>query len=328
MARSAASRNTCIVTKTPDAQIAIAQTQMKEEEYERAFGTYTAVLKADPGYKPAVTGQVVAAEQWAENFHVVTEDGRNTFANNAALLDGIAAVLEAAMTRTKGAEKADVQAHLGWTHWLGFHLLAREGMPSAEADFREALILDPTNPYANAMLGNYLLQTHGSLTEASQHFDTGLASGKEHAYVRRLQIAGLTYLEEPGARAAMFRAANSMRKNNEPLSADRRLDARGFCCTPGETTHDELVESLSSVPRDDAWNTYLWLNEGSGEDPAVQHLKQGFVQALLAEIAGERDAALQQFRDLDKQVEGVGTNLDEYIPEEIERLAPARRSSP
>ena len=310
--------------KDSDAQIATAQTQVKESEYQQAVATYTAVLKTDPGYKPALDGRLAATEQWAENFHLVQIDGKISTVDNAGLLDQITAVLEEALTRTQGSQKADIQAHLGWAHWLDFHLLAREGTPSAEEDFRAALAIDPNNVYANAMLGNYLLQLHRSPAEASQHFDTALATGKERAYVRRLQIAGLTYLEEPGARSALFRAADAMRKNNEPLPADRKLDARGFCCTPGETTHDELVESFSSVPRDDAWKTYLWLSECCTEDPAVQHVKQLFIQALLTEIAGDRDGALQQFQDLDKQLAGVGTNLDEYVPEEIKRLAPAR----
>ena len=312
--------------KESDAQVKLADAKMGEGEYQQAFDTYTAALKADPGYKPAVAGQLTAAERWTENFSATTDDN-GKIATPVAMLDPLATVFETAVGREQGVMKADAQAHLGWVEWLRHHIFGEDTTDAAIRDMQAAIAVDPSNVYANAMLGNILLQTHRSLAEAVHAFNTAVASKRDLPYARRLQLAGLIRDEEPNARAEMVRAVNAMRKAGEPLDADTRLDARGFCCTPDETTHEQWVESLSAVPPEEAVQTFVWLNETNHYVSAhVLDLHRLFVEAILTEISGDKASALQKFRDLNKKIDGINSSLDQSVPEEIERLTGSRRS--
>lgn len=313
--------------KDSDREIAVAQTQLKEAEFPQAFATYSAVLKADPGYKPAVDGQLAAAERWVEHFEVDSTEDKAAVARATADLNQLSELFYAASADLKSTALADVQAHIGWVHWLQHHLLGQDTKAAAERDLRAALAIEPGNVYANAMLGNITAQTYGSLSDAVHEFDTAVASGKERAYVRRLQLAGLIRFEVPGARAALMRTLNAMRKGGEPLDADTRLNARGFCCVPEETTHEQWVETLTAVPSEEAFQTYVWLNDTNTDlSPSVLALHRLYVRALLTEIAGDRAGALQQLRDLNRKIDGINSSLDQCVPEEIERLTEGSRS--
>ena len=144
--------------------------------------------------------------------------------------------------------------------------------------------------YANAMLGNWMTLNGGSLTEAIQHFNSAVATGKARAFVRTLQLAGLEDRDEPGARAALMKAVNEMRKDGEPLDAEDKHRALGFCCDPSVTDHAELTESLSAVPADDAWQTYLWLDDqqNTAEDLKHRDIVHDFIAANISEISGDK----------------------------------------
>ena len=246
--------------------MALAQGQTKQGEYEAAVRSYQNILKADPLNRQAQEGQLDAAMLWVENFQVLGREGQNTADLAAPKLDEIMPVLDAGLAREKGSRAADVQAHLGWAHWLNWHIAQREYGPAAEQNLRDALKVDPSNVYANAMLGNWMLQNNGSFQEAIEHLRTAAATGKERPLVRTMQLGGLIYKETSGARAEVVRVANDMRKNGEPLDGDEKGRILGFCFTPVVTSQKELVESLSAVPEDDAWKTYLWLDDRPNDD--------------------------------------------------------------
>src|SRR5438445_6116956 len=53
------------------AQMAVAQSQLKQGEYRASVRSYGEVLKTDPLYSPALEGQLDAAMSWVENFQVI-----------------------------------------------------------------------------------------------------------------------------------------------------------------------------------------------------------------------------------------------------------------
>lgn len=304
----------------------LAESQISQGEYAQANQTYTALLQAHPKYQPALDARLRATEQWVENFHVTGQDAKSIAETAGPMLDQIFIIFDDALARAKGTKRADVQAHLGWTHWLNRRIALREFGAVAEQDFRAALVTDPENVYANAMLGNWILQNHGDLLEAVRHFDTAVASGKERGLVRRFQLAALTFLEVPGARKALYQALNDMRRNGESLPPGSAANLRRFCCTPGAATDEELRESLSAVPREEAWRTYTWL-DAQMEDAKQKQLQREFIQARLAEIAGDRDSALAQFRRLQAELKEGGNAMDRDVARCIARLrAPSKRN--
>lgn len=301
-----------------DAQMSIAQSQFRQGDYQASVQSYADILKADPLYGPALDQQLQSTMLWVENF-------QTSGAVVAPQLDQIITILEAGLARTKGAQAADVEAHLGWAHWLNQHVAEREFPPNAaaERDYRSALAADPSNAYANAMLGNWLTQNGGSLPEAIQHFNSAVATGKARPFVRMLQLAGLKNRDEPGSRAALMKALNDMRKSGEPLDDDTKHRILDFCCDPGVTDHAELTESLSAVSAPDAWQTYLWLDDrqDAGNDAKYQQLVHDFIAANLAEISGDKQKALDEYRALQDELKHRGGTLADSVSQAVARLS-------
>jgi len=289
------------------AQMALAQSEAAQAQYPAALKIYDDLLKSDPLDQPALDGQLDAVMLWAENFHAPD----STDAGPA--LDQIMAILAAGLVRAKGPRAADILAHLGWAHWLNRHIAAREFGPDAEQNLRAALAADPHNVYANAMLGNWTLQNGGGIPDAVQLFNAAVATGKARPFVRALQLAGLVGCDAAAARIAVMRAANDMRRSGEPLDPDTRRRLVTFCCDVMFNNHVELAESLTAVPPQDAWSTYLWLDGPRSDAAAVrlQYLHHAFIHAYLSEIAGNEQQALAQYRQLRLQLSAMpGSLLD------------------
>jgi tetratricopeptide (TPR) repeat protein len=291
-------------------KMSLAETQAKQGEYQASIESYSEILKADALYRPALDEQLATTMQWVES--------SSHF--DAASLDQVMAILDAGLTRNKNtARAADILAHIGWTHWLNQKLAEREFGPAAEQSFHIALAADPANVYANAMLGNWMLQNGKNFSEAIQHLDAAAATGKERPFVRRMQLGALMYLDEPGSRAEQVRIANDMRKAGEPLDEGDKSRILGFCVDPSTTDRKELVESLSAVPPDEAWRTYLWLDDNAHSDDR-HRMVQEFIQANLFEVSGKRSDALEKYRSLQKELKNESGSMKDAVNAAIARL--------
>jgi tetratricopeptide (TPR) repeat protein len=305
------------------AQRALAESQVVEGDYPAAVASYEEILKGNPMDARALDGELDAAMGWDENFHAVGREGHDSSEAAAPQLDKILALLEAGLVRSKGLRAADVQAHLGWAHWLNSHIAKREYDDAAERNFRAALKTDPSNVYANAMLGNWLMQNDSNFPEAISHFDAAVATGKLRPYVRTMQLVGLLDDETHGARAEIVKAVNDMRKNGETIEAARKHSILLYCCNPPFTDHRELVESLSAVPQEEAWETYLWLDvkQAGGSDEQGQRLAHEFISDSLLEISGNGTEALEKYRALQGELKGTHYSLQDSVNEAIARLS-------
>jgi tetratricopeptide (TPR) repeat protein len=305
------------------AKLALAQAEANQGEYQASVQTCADILKVDSTDRSALNQQLNATMLWVENYHVVVPEGKSAADISAPELDEIFQILSAALTRTKGSQAADVQAHLGWAHWLNRHIADREFGPAAEQNLRAALATDPSNVYANAMLGNWIAQNGGSVTEAAHFLDIAASTGKELLLVRRLQIGGLIDLDKSGARAELVKIANDMRNSGENLDEGHKKDILSFCFDPIVTDREELTESLSAVSPDEAWKTYLWLDDTQeeGQDEKARLLVRDFIQANLLEISGQRQESLSKYRAL---LEGLGNNggaMESSVRAAIARLS-------
>jgi tetratricopeptide (TPR) repeat protein len=301
------------------AQMATAQEQTTQGEYPAAVRSYRDILKGDPLYAPALEGQLDAAMLWVENFSVLVPEGQDASGPAGPLLDEIMPVLDAGLARSKGSRAADVQAHLGWAHWLNWHIAHREFSPLAEKNLRAAVELDRTNVYGNAMLGNWMLLNHGDFKEAVGHLNTAVATGKARSLVRAMQIGGLRDDEETGARAELVKAVNDMRKNGEALDDEERYRVRSFCYSTSTSDHTELVETLSAVPEEDAWKTYLWLDDNHQDK--TDSLASDFIYANLLEISGKRMDALGKFRSLQQNPRTKQFSFNGQVDDAVKRLS-------
>jgi hypothetical protein len=271
-----------------------------------AVATYRDILKKDPQNEQAADGQVTATMRWVENFHVLTREGEEAADIAAPKLDVILPILDAGLTRAQDRRAADILAHIGWAHWLNWHIAEREFGPAAEQSFRQALEIDSSNVYANAMLGNWLLQTNGSMRDAFSHFATAVQGGMERPWVRTMQLGGLIYNGDPQARAELVRVVNDMRKNDESMDdGDKgRILSYNYNISPYRS--EELSMSLSAVPPDEAWATYQWLDDVEMIEPRdvdMQQLRREYIHVSLLELSGQKQKALSQYKSLQAKLQ-------------------------
>ena len=300
-------------------QLAVAQGQTQQGQYEAAVHTYRDILKDDPLDSAALDGQLDTAMLWVEDFQVLGDDNKQATAAAGPLLDEIMPILVAGLARSKGSKAADVQAHLGWAHWLNWHVAEREYGAAAEQNLRAAVQLDNTNVYANAMLGNWMLQNRGNFPEAIGHLNTAVATGKARPLVRRMQVGGLLNDEVPGARAELVKAVNDMRKNGEAMDDEEKNRVRAFCYSTSASDQSELTESLSAVPKDDAWKTFLWLDDN--REDRMDPLADDFIYANLLEVSGDRAGALERFRALQRNPKIKMFSFKDQVDDAIKELS-------
>ena len=155
--------------------------------------------------------------EWIRNVRV--ENGKSSFGD---AIKPALAVVDAALPSATGPRRADLLAHTGWATFL----LWRDGdrrLNPADA-YREALSIDPGNPFANAMLAHWtLFQDRDAVAAAAQRFDTAVDAGRALDAVRTLQWAAYTNADSnPEAVAARVRLANAMRVAGARWTCGRR----------------------------------------------------------------------------------------------------------
>jgi len=290
---------------------ATAKSQADRREYESAFRTDQDLLKMDAANRTAMDQQVDAAMGWLDNFHVVAAEGNSAEKLAGARLAEIMPVLDAGLARANGqpSRTADILAHIGWGHWLNQKLAQQEFGPAAEQDLRRALQIDPSNVFAHAMLGNWMLQTGGSTEEALRHFQMAVESNEARPLVRALQLGVLVYPRDRETRLALIRLADEMRRNSEKLD-DGEKNRILAAYDPTVNSAEELSETLSAVPPGDAWATYLWLETKNTERDASdsKRLQHDFIRANILEIERNRQEALSAFENLRSELKQRGYN--------------------
>jgi tetratricopeptide (TPR) repeat protein len=302
--------------------MATGQSQSARGEYESAFRTYQSLLKIDPGNQDAIDEQLNAAMRWLQNFRVVEANGVKVEDVAAALLAEILPVLDAGLARAERTPRAaDVLAHSGWAHWLNQRIAQREFGRAAERDLREALKIDQSNVFANAMLGSWIMQSGGRTSESLRHFKIADQENREREFVRRLQLGAMIYPRDSDTQSALIQIANEMRRNGETLE-DRQKQRILTSYNPGMNTAGQLKVTLSALPPNEAWATYLWLDE-SKEPTAEQQVRRDYIQASLLEVEGKRQEALRTFEKLrgDLKKRGYDGMITSYVQSAVTRLS-------
>jgi hypothetical protein len=244
----------------------------------------------------------------------------------SAVADKVIDALSTGLDSSTGVRKADLLAHLG----LAYFLKQRDGVQGLDPPhfFREAVAVDPKNPYANAFWGVYLLWNHGlpwqqgSVADAQQHFAAGLSSGREHATVRELQLRTLGNNASVEGEAAWWQLLAEMNKGGEPIDErTQRQMAREYVSV---FNNDDQVARLQSVipPADHAELDRLLLR--SDKLDASDKLRVKAMLAVDLEAAGKPADALAAWRDVQSSGEaGRSYNFTARMNEAIKRLGGA-----
>lgn len=302
-----------------------ARAESDSGDYQTALATYDHALQLLPNYAPAIDGRCDTAMAWLRNFHIAGADDAELRNRAATQLSAVFPILEAALAGQKGSRQADILAHIGWTHWLNFHIAEKDVPSSAKESLDRALSADPRNVYANAMLGNWLLQRGSRIAEAKQHFDLAIASGRDRPLVRAMQLGGMIYSDDIPTRVELTRVANDMRKNGEKISESYSSRIISTNYSTAVTDDAELAPVLTAVPPEEAWATYQWLEQNgnssddSDEDRA-RSWQDHYIQAKIKEVSGQNAEALTLYRALQTELKRTDSTLTPRVARAIANL--------
>lgn len=287
-------------------------------DYAAAWERYAGGLALCPRSRAAGEGQARLAMEWLENIRVT--EGRQTFSDIAGKVQP---VLSRAAMRSDSREAADALAHLGWADFLR----TRDGQGGLDPTryYRQALDRDPQNPYAHAFWGHYLLSSGDDTQAAKTHFTQALASQAERPFIRRLQLAALTWRSSPELQDEVARAANEMRLQSETLGgagADTTLSAVWNAYYDRLVRGNDREDFLAALPAQDHLATFQWLFPKYAESSSNRYAYL-FMLAQLQEHAGDHAAALATYRTVLADLAATGSTsgtLTSAARKGVERL--------
>ena len=304
----------------------VATEQLKSADYPSAWATLNEASKAaDEGsYFANVVGrldeqrlairtaQEDLAMAWLRDVRVPSG---SRFSD---VVDPLAAVVTRGIVSATGVRKADLLGHLGWAYFLKSRDGSTAGKP--EDSYRQALDIDPMNPFAHAHWGHWIVWMRGSIEDASRHFTAAVAAGRERPYVRRIQFAAYRLYGSAAADSAMLRAVDEMRRNNEPIDAPTRRGVFSIYYS-AFNSEEQLRRVLGILPPTDHIATIRALFFDSDFDAARAPLRDATV-ALLQEDAGLRDEALATWRTVRAELpRGGDVRVGERADAAIARLS-------
>jgi hypothetical protein len=323
-AREAAAREAAALetSRRVEGLLAEAAVQRRRNQFAEALATLGRARDVAPASEEVQRAQEDLAMYWLRNIRV--ERGRGTFSDT---LKPAAAVIDSALTSATGARRADLLAHSGWATFL----LWRDGNRQLDPEewYREALSLDPANPYGNAMLAHWLLFRPGGgadVPRAVSLFDAALKSGRAADAVRALQWSAYGNASTPQADIERLRMANAMRLEGIRLTMDQASALWGpyYSGILPSTPRERQQALLAALPPDEHLSTLTWAFEEYARDDFSRRQGLQFYAALLHEVAGRKDQALAELRALEKELAKSPGSLQDAVREALRRLQPRR----
>jgi tetratricopeptide (TPR) repeat protein len=294
--------------------LSMGKSQQSRGEYAEAwesFGQAAGLNEDDPELRTAQEDLVM---EWLENIRVPAGQPFSS------IVTKIAPILDRGLlTAAEPHRKADLQAHIGWATFLRSRDNKGESTLQPEEEYRKALSLDPDNPYANAMLGHWILRTTNDVASAQQRFDAALAAGRAEDCVRKLQLAALGNASTAEAGLEMIRVANAMRKNDQVVEPDYNSKIWSvyywFLRDSGQYKTEKLLRVL---PPEEHLATFQWLFENTHPYEEGQKM---YYTGLLHEACGRRAEALQTFKSLSASLAGEDGTLPSLARTAVKRLS-------
>jgi hypothetical protein len=304
-------------TRSAEALVETAAAQRRRNQYVEALATLARAREMAPSAARVREAQEDAAMEWIRNARVEGDTAKFGEAIAPALT-----VIDAAVPSATGVRRADLLAHTGWATFL----LWRDGdrrLDPADS-YREALSIDPGNPFANAMLAHWtLFQDRDAVAAAVKLFDTATRAGRALDTVRDLQWAAYGNSNKPEAEVERVRLANTMRQAGQRLSMREAQSMWGpyyFAMASDRETYRDTL--LDAVPPDEYISTLNWAfeNYAAKDDARLKTIR--YYTALLDAKAGRVVQAVRELRALDKELSGSPGALQDAVQAAIERLSP------
>jgi hypothetical protein len=302
-----------------EALLTEAAAQVRREQFADALATLQRARDAAPASADVRRMQEDVAMSWIRSVRV--ESGTSTFGDT---IKPALAVVDTSLPSASGSRRADLLAHSGWATFLMWRDGNRRLNP---ADwYKDALSVEPLNPYANAMLAHWTLFQEDDVPRAATLFDTALRSGRATDAVRVLQWTGYSNARVVEADVELVRLADAMRKAGEKLTLGRAQvlwNQYYFAMPAGRQRERQAL--LGAVPPDDHISTLDWaFDEYAARDESRQ-LTMRYYAALLHARAGRGPRAAAELRALDKELAASPGSLQEAVQAALQRVTSGRR---
>lgn len=273
---------------------------IRSDNYLQAWDMYAKAAELNPSSVEVRDGRFRLSLLWIRDFSIETERLDQT-------LTSITETLYRGLPGADADRSAEILAHIGYIQVLR-HINRLPVFTDVESLFEQALEASPENVYANAMYARWLMlekpMTVERLDLAERYYGNALASGRERAYVRRLQFVGITgysygYSDdiERNALVKLIGISIDMRVNSEGYpnrdSLRKILDGYGLM---GKAEHVEAL--IAALPAEPHLETYKWLLEADDDSRDIMQQQSLYVRARLNEELGDKDAALALYRTL------------------------------
>jgi len=305
-----------------DGLVRAAELQHESGNYAGAWEGYRGAIALCSGNDTITLGRERVAMDWLDNIDVIV--GKETFTD---IVTKLQPALASAAVSKDDQRAADALAHLGWADFLR----GREGASDTDPAlyYAKAVARDPQNPFAHAMWGFHVVWEQyrkGSLEDAEHHFDLAVASARERAYVRKMQIQAHLLFDDRPAEDRLMRVLSDMRLQGESLPKGN--EHHSMTWDIWQVYYDRLVwghESarfLAALPGDDHVKVFDWVIPALDRLPEDKRLFYRYMLAQLQENAKQRDAAVSTYRLLTADLKALGyeISLTKKVQDAAKRL--------
>ncbi|HVQ13533.1 MAG TPA: toll/interleukin-1 receptor domain-containing protein [Vicinamibacterales bacterium] len=281
---------------------ATAEAQRRRNQYDDALASLAKARELAPSSATIREAQEDVAMEWIRNVRV--ENEKTTFGE---AIKPALAVVDAALPSAMGQRRADLMAHQGWATFLLWRDGDRRLNPGET--YREAIAIDPGNPYANAMLAHWrLFQDHDDVSAAVKLFDTAVRAGRALDAVRTLQWAAYSNASNPAADAERVRLADAMRRAGERVNMRQAQALWGpyyFATAPSREQERDAL--LAAVAPDDYISTLHWAFDDYAAKEEFRLRTLRYYTALLNAKAGRTNEATTELQALNKEMAQDGS---------------------
>ena len=285
--------------------LAEASAQYRRQQYIEALTTLTRARQQAPESTAVREQQEEVAMAWVRN--VRFESGSMSYAE---ALKPALSVIDASLASATGRRRADLLAHTGLASFMLWRDGNRELKP--EEYYQEALAIDPSNPYANAMLAHWTLYNSDDVPKTAGLFEKALQSGKAVEAVRDLQWATYGNSSTPEADVERVRVAAALHREGRPLTA-RQAQAlwNPYFVALNAQRETYRARLLSALPPDEYIALLPWAFEDHVRDNPARQQTLRYYLALLHAKAGRPDQATAELSALEHELsKSPGSLLD------------------
>ncbi len=299
-----------------------AEAQRRRGQFADALVTLAGARGIAPGATEVRHAQEDVAMEWVRDARLERPETSFGETIKPAMM-----IIDASLADADGQRRADLLAHSGWATFLMWRDGNRQLNPTDW--YRQALAVDPDNPYANAMLAHWILFREGDLSRAAKLFDSALRSQRDVASVRALQWAALGNHRTPEADAERVRVADAQRRESRPL-LERQVSALWspyyFATLSGRDEQRRML--LAALPPDDHISTLRWaFKEYAANDESRQRTIRYYV-ALLDASAGRTTEAIEELRHLNREVADSAGSFRDAVRAALRQLQGGREARP